>query len=70
MKNFKGLNVQELDIDEAKEICGGKNILEYLAQAVGYVVGTVTWSAEGTMPPGSALAGQQEFVMNSGGMKI
>jgi hypothetical protein len=69
MRNIQNFNVQELDDKEMKNIGGGKNILEYLAEGFGYLVGTFTWSSNGTIPEGSALAAQQEFVFNSGGLK-
>ena len=69
MRNFQNFKVQELDVKEMRNINGGKNLLEYLAQGLGYVIGTLTWKSNGRIPEGSALAAQQEFVFNSGGLK-
>lgn len=70
MKNLNNLNVEELNIDEAQKIYGGENILEYIAQGLGYLMGTITWNSNEKIPYGARLEAQQRFVLNSGGMKM
>lgn len=63
------MNLTELSTQELKEIDGGKNLLEYIAQGLGYLVGSFVHGAEGTAPAGTALQAQHDFVHNSGGLK-
>jgi hypothetical protein len=46
MKNLENYGVQELDTKEVKEIVGGKNLIEYFAQGVGWCLGQIANGAE------------------------